>query len=89
MLVDFGVARARHGSQEGQMTTETGTYQRMAPEVWLRPCFFPSWREVVCLSLVCILFRCFHSDLYFIVHLTETPNCFQMCLKFLIVSKCA
>jgi hypothetical protein len=24
----------------------------------------------------------FHSDLYFIVHLTETPNCYQICQKF-------
>lgn len=30
-IADFGVAR--HGSQEGQMTAETGTYRWMAPEI--------------------------------------------------------
>eukprot|EP00267_Zea_mays_P053904 XP_020407099.1 putative ACT-domain containing protein kinase family protein isoform X2 [Zea mays] len=30
-IADFGVAR--HGSQQGQMTAETGTYRWMAPEV--------------------------------------------------------
>lgn len=32
-IADFGVARV--GSQEGQMTAETGTYRWMAPEVGL------------------------------------------------------
>ena len=32
-IADFGVARL--GSQEGQMTAETGTYRWMAPEVGL------------------------------------------------------
>jgi serine/threonine-protein kinase TNNI3K len=35
-IADFGVARL--GSQEGQMTAETGTYRWMAPEVELN-CF--------------------------------------------------
>nr|CAB3479625.1 unnamed protein product [Digitaria exilis] len=42
-IADFGVAR--HGSPEGQMTAETGTYRWMAPEVCLSSLFltFEIW----------------------------------------------